>query len=144
MPKSSTSIESFVSPVEFREIVVALDKYPEFLPEVKRVDVTERSAAGATATFYVEVSVSGIEVKTEYTVRYEFASPEIRWHLVSSPTLTKNEGLWRIDETKDGETRAYYENELVTSLPIPEEMQKIFADQELPRMVQRFRDRAEA
>jgi ribosome-associated toxin RatA of RatAB toxin-antitoxin module len=144
MPKSSTSIESFVAPDEFREIVVALEKYPEFLPEVKRVDVKERSAEAATATFYVEVSVSGMEVKTEYTVRYTFGAPEIRWHLMSSPTLTKNEGLWRIEETKDGETRAYYENELVTSLPIPEEMQKIFADQELPRMMQRFRDRAEA
>ena len=111
---------------------------------MKRVDVKERSAEGATATFYVEVSVSGMEVKTEYTVRYTFGPKEILWQLVSSPTLTKNEGLWRIEETHDGETRAYYENEIVTSLPIPEEMQKIFADQELPRMMQRFRDRAEA
>jgi ribosome-associated toxin RatA of RatAB toxin-antitoxin module len=144
MPKSSTSIESFVSPAEFREIVVALEKYPEFLPEVKRVDVKERSAEGATASFYVEVSVSGMEVKTEYTVHYTFGPSEIRWRLVASPTLTKNEGLWRIEETSDGETRAHYESELVTTLPIPEEMQKIFADQELPRMMQRFRDRAEA
>lgn len=144
MPKSSTSIESFVSPDEFRAVVTALEKYPEFLPEVKRVDVKERSAAGATATFYVEVKVGGMEVKTEYTVRYTFGEGEIRWQLVSSPTLTKNEGLWRLEETDAGETRAYYENELMTSLPIPEEMQKIFADQELPRMMQRFRDRAEA
>jgi ribosome-associated toxin RatA of RatAB toxin-antitoxin module len=144
MPKSSTSIESFVSPDEFRALVIALEKYPEFLPEVKRVDVKERSAAGATATFYVEVSVGGMEVKTEYTVRYTFGESEIRWQLVSSPTLTKNEGLWRLEETDGGETRAYYEHELVTTLPIPEDLQKIFADQELPRMMQRFRDRAEA
>lgn len=144
MPKSSTSIESFVSPDEFRAVIIALEKYPEFVPEVKRVDVKERSEGGAVATFYVEVSVGGMEVKTEYTVRYSFAPSEIRWQLVSSPTLTKNEGLWRLSETDAGETRAYYESELVTTLPIPEEMQKIFADQELPRMMQRFRDRAEA
>ena len=144
MPKSSTSIESFVSPAEFRELVIALEKYPEFLPEVKRVDVKERSEGGATATFYVEVSVSGMEVKTEYTVRYTFGPSEIRWQLVTSPTLTKNEGLWRIEETADGETKAFYESELITTLAIPEELQKIFADQELPRMMQRFRDRAEA
>lgn len=144
MPKSSTNIESFVAPDEFREIVVAFEKYPEFLPEVKRVDVKERSAEGATATFFVEVSAGGMEVKTEYTVRYTFGPSEIHWKLLSSPTLTKNDGLWRIEETKDGETRAYYENELVTSLPIPEEVQKLFADQELPRMMERFRDRAEA
>jgi len=144
MPKSSTSIESFVSPDEFRAVVMALEKYPEFLPEVKRVDVKERSASGATASFYVEVSVGGMEVKTEYTVRYTFGQEEIAWQLVSSPTLTKNEGIWRLKETDAGETQAYYENELMTSLPIPEEMQKIFADQELPRMMARFRDRAEA
>ena len=144
MPKSSTNIESFVSPDEFRAVVIALEKYPEFLPEVKRVDVKERSASGATATFYVEVSMSGMEVKTEYTVRYSFGQDEITWQLVASPTLTKNEGVWRLKETDAGETSAYYENELVTSLPIPEEMQKIFADQELPHMMERFRDRAEA
>jgi len=144
MPKSSTDIETFVSPEEFRAVISALEKYPEFLPEVKRVVVKERKADSALATFYVEVTVSGMEVKTEYTVHYTFGDSEIRWQLVESPTLTKNEGFWRIEETKDGETKAHYESELVTTLPIPEQMQKIFADQELPRMMQRFRDRAEA
>ena len=64
--------------------------------------------------------------------------------LESSPTLSKNEGVWKLEETKDGETKAYYESELVTTLPIPPEVQKIFADQEMPKMMQRFRDRAEA
>lgn len=143
MPKSSTTIESFVSPDEFRAVITAFDKYPEFLPEVKRIQVKEQSAAHAVVTFFVEVKVGGAEIKTEYTVRYDIGASEIRWTLVESPTLTKNEGLWRLEETADGETKAYYESELVTTLPIPEEMQKIFADQELPRMMQHFRDRAE-
>lgn len=143
MPKTSTSLETFVSPEEFRAVVMALERYPEFLPEVKRVDVKERTPGGALATFFVEVAVGGMEVKTEYTVRYSFGESEIRWLLVESPTLTKNEGFWRIEETKDGETRAQYESELITTLAIPEPMQKIFADQELPKMMQRFRDRAE-
>lgn len=144
MPKSSTIIETFVSPEELRTVVLALEKYPEFLPEVKRVEVKERSDAGMLATFYVEVKVSGLEIKTEYTVRYTIGKDEISWTLVSSPTLTKNEGKWRFEETADGETKAYYEAELVTSLPIGPDLQKLFADQELPRMMQRFRDRAEA
>jgi ribosome-associated toxin RatA of RatAB toxin-antitoxin module len=143
MPKSSTSVESFVSPEEFRDLVMALDKYPEFLPEVKRVEVKEKSDQSALATFFVEVSVGGMDVKTEYTVRYTFGAKEISWTLVESPTLTKNEGFWRISETADGETKALYENEITTTLPIPENLQKLFADQELPRMMARFRDRAE-
>jgi ribosome-associated toxin RatA of RatAB toxin-antitoxin module len=144
MPKSSTSLETFVSPAELRALITDFASYPEFLPEVKRTEVKEQSETSATVTFYVEVKVGGAEIKTEYTARYTLSEREIRWQLVSSPTLTKNEGFWRLEETKDGETKAYYESELVTSLPIPEEMQKIFADQELPRMMQRFRDRAEA
>jgi ribosome-associated toxin RatA of RatAB toxin-antitoxin module len=111
---------------------------------VKRVEVKERSDTSMLATFYVEVKVSGLEIKTEYTVRYNIGKDEISWTLVSSPTLTKNEGKWRLEETADGETKAHYEAELVTSLPIGPDLQKLFADQELPRMMQRFRDRAEA
>ncbi len=144
MPKSSTSFESFVSPEELRAVVVAVEKYPEFLPEVKKVDVKSRSADALVATFFVEVKVAGVEVKTEYTARYTLGAREVAWTLVNSPTVTKNEGKWRFEETKDGETKAYYESELETSLPIAPDLQKVFADQELPRMMQRFRDRAEA
>jgi ribosome-associated toxin RatA of RatAB toxin-antitoxin module len=144
MPKSSTTVESFVSPDEFRAVIVAVDKYPEFLPEVKKVVVHERNANSLLASFFVEVNVGGMEIKTEYTCRYVISEDEIRWTLEKSPDLTKNEGRWKLSETADGETKAVYENELVTSLPIPEPMQKLFADQEMPRMMQRFRDRAEA
>ena len=144
MPKSTTTVDTFASPDEFREIVLALERYPEFLPEVKRVVVHEKSAGSALATFYVEVKVGGMDVKTEYTVRYTFKGNDISWTLDKSSTLTRNEGSWKLTETADGETHAVYENEITTNLPIPEDLQKLFADQELPRMMQRFRDRAEA
>ena len=143
MPKSSTTVETFVSPDEFREVILAWEKYPEFLSQVKKVVVHERAKGSGRATFWVEVSVGGMEVKTEYTCKYTWTDKEIRWKLESSPTLTVNEGFWKLDETDDGETKAYYESEIVTSLPIPLEMQKLFADQELPKMMQLFRDRAE-
>jgi ribosome-associated toxin RatA of RatAB toxin-antitoxin module len=143
MPKSSTTVESFVSPDEFREVVLAVENYPEFIPEVKKVVVHERAKTALRATFHVEVNVGGMEIKSEYTVKYTMSDTDIRWTLESSPTLTKNEGSWRLEETKDGETKAYYESEIVTNLPIPLELQKLFADQEMPRMMQRFRDRAE-
>lgn len=144
MPKSSTSFETFVSPEELRAIVVDVEKYPEFLPEVKRVVVRNKQQNEFVASFDVEVKVSGIEVKTAYTVRYEVSDHEISWKLEESPTMTKNQGKWRFEETADGETKAYYEAELETTLPITPELQKLFADQEMPRMMQRFRDRAEA
>jgi len=144
MPKSSTSFETFVSPEELRAVVLAVEKYPEFLPEVKRVEVKERTASALLATFHIEIKFSGVEVKTEYTVRYTLGKDEVSWTLVASPTLTKNEGKWRFEETADGETKAHYEADTETSLPIGADLQKLFADQEMPKMMQRFRNRAEA
>ncbi|MDB4972838.1 MAG: cyclase/dehydrase [Myxococcaceae bacterium] len=144
MPKSSTSFESFVSPEELRAVVIDVEKYPAFLPEVKKVVVRSRHEDGFLATFFVEVKVSSIEVKTEYTVRYTLKPLEVSWTLEESPNMSKNEGTWRFEEIKDGETKAFYEAEIETSLPIAPELQKMFADNELPRMMQRFRDRAEA
>lgn len=143
MPKSSTVFETFASPDELRAIVVAVEKYPEFLPEVKKVTVRNKHGDEFLASFDVQVKVAGIEVKTEYTVRYKVTPNKVSWTLEESPTMTKNEGSWRFEEIADGETKAYYEAELETTLPIAPELQKMFADQELPRMMQRFRERAE-
>src|ERR1700712_3615991 len=98
MPKSSTSFESFVSPEELRKVVLEVEKYPEFLPEVKRVVVRSRHDDGFLATFFVEVKVSGLEVKTEYTVRYTVKPREVSWLLEESPNMSKNEGTWRFEE----------------------------------------------
>jgi len=143
MPKSSVSFETFASPDELREVILDMAKYPEFLPEVKKVVVHERSDTAAKVSFYVEVNVAGMEVKTEYTCAYTIGEREITWTLDSSPDLTQNDGSWKLEETEDGETIAHYESELVTSLPIPAELQKIFADQEMPKLMERFRDRVE-
>ena len=56
--------------------------------------------------------------------------------------MTKNEGEWRLEDN-DGETKALYRSELVTTLPVPLEVQTAFAEAELPKLMERFRDRAE-
>jgi ribosome-associated toxin RatA of RatAB toxin-antitoxin module len=143
MPVSKTIVESFVEPDEFRDVILDVERYPEFLDEVKRVEIVERGDNTLKATFWVEVNVGGMEIKSSYTLNYTIEDDTIHWTLDSSPDLTKNEGYWRLEES-DGETLAHYEAEILTSLPIPEEMQKMFADQELPAMMEKFRDRAES
>ena len=49
-----------------------------------------------------------------------------------------------MEETADGGTIAHYRSELVTSLPIALEIQKAFADSQLPEMMQKFQERAES
>ena len=146
MPISETTIESFVSPSEFLDVVLDVKQYPRFLPEVKEVEVISSSDHAMRARFGVAVSFAGLDVKTEYTVDYviDRGAHTVRWSLHASPDLTVNEGEWRLEETADGETLAHYRAEIVTSLPIAAEIQKAFADSQLPELMQKFQDRAES
>jgi ribosome-associated toxin RatA of RatAB toxin-antitoxin module len=143
MAVAKTVLETFVSPDELREVILDFEKYPEFLPEVVKTVVKERSDDAAVVTFHVAIAFAGFDVKTEYTVRYAISEREIRWSLVSSPSVTKNEGAWKLEETDDGETRAHYEGTVETNLGIPAEVQALFVEDGLPKLMARFRDRAE-
>lgn len=146
MPISETTIESFVAPSEFLDVVLDVTNYPRFLPEVKKVEVLSKCETAMRARFHVAVAFAGLDVKTEYTVDYTIDRDAltVSWTLHASPDLTVNDGVWRLEETADGETIAHYRSELVTSLPIALEIQKAFADSQLPEMMQKFQERAES
>jgi coenzyme Q-binding protein COQ10 len=143
MAFAKTKLETFVSPDDLKDVILDFEKYPEFLPEIKKVEVKEKKKSSAIVTFHVAVSFGGFDVKTEYTSKYEIEDREIRWTLLSSPNLTKTEGSWKLEETDDGETIAHYESEVETSLGVPPDVQKLFIEESLPKLMERFRDRAE-
>lgn len=146
MPISETTIETFVSPTEFLDVVLDVKKYPQFLPEVKEVQVLSSSDSALRARFVVAVSFAGMDIKTEYTIDYviDRDALTVTWSLHASPDLTVNDGEWRLEETSDGETVAHYRSEIVTSLPIAPEIQKAFADSQMPELMQKFQERAES
>ncbi|MCA9562594.1 MAG: hypothetical protein KC561_03850 [Myxococcales bacterium] len=144
MPKSTGEIEVFVPKEDFKKVILDVEKYPDFLDEVKEVEVISPIEKGLVAKFRVEVAFAGTEVKTEYTLAYRVDGDLVEWSLEGSPDLTENRGSWTLSEGDDeDETRAEYEAELVTSLPIPPNIQAMFAEQALPEMLEKFRDRAE-
>lgn len=143
MPTAKATLETFVSPDELKETILDFEGYAEFMKELKRVEVHSQTDEAADVTFHIDLSVGGFALKSHYRVRYAIADRSITWELVESPTLTKNRGSWTLEETEDGETRALYENELETNLPIPPEIQAAFAQEELPKLMAKIRDRAE-
>lgn len=143
MPVAKTTLETFVSPDELKDVILDFESYSEFLPEVSSVDVKEKNDDSALVTFHIAVKFGGFDVKSEYTVRYTIGDKEIRWSLVSSPSITKNDGSWKLEETDEGETIAHYEAEVETNLAVPPEVQAMFVEESLPKLMMRFRDRAE-
>jgi coenzyme Q-binding protein COQ10 len=143
MAVAKTTLETFVSPDELKEVILDFEKYPQFLPELAKVVVKERSDTSALVTFQIGLSFAGFDVNTEYTVRYTIEPNEVRWSLVSSPSITKMEGHWKLAEKDDGETIAHYEAVVETNLAIPPDVQALFVEESLPKLMMRFRDRAE-
>lgn len=143
MPTATATLETFVSPEELKAVILDFESYPKLMKEVKRVEVHSRSDDAAEVTFHLDISFAGFELKSHYRVRYAIQDRSIRWELVESPTITKNRGAWTLEETDDGETKALYEGEVETNMPIPPEVQAAFAQQELPKMMEKIRDRAE-
>ena len=143
MPTTRATLETFVSPDELKTVILDFESYPKLMKEVKRVEVHAQDDEHADVTFHLDISFAGFELKSHYRVRYTIEDRSIRWELVESPTIVKNHGAWTLEETDDGETRAVYEGEVETNLPVPPEVQAMFAQQELPKMMEKIRDRAE-
>lgn len=143
MPKSTGQIEVLTAAENFLKVVKDVEKYPEFVSEMKKVEIHEQDDDGAKVSFYVEVSVGGMSIKTSYTLNYTYGDNEISWTLDNSENLTENRGSWKVEEVDEDECIAHYEAEIETNLPIPPEVQKMFADEELPKMLDTFRDRTE-
>ena len=143
MPKATAVVETFVTPEEFKEQILDFESYPEFMKEVKRVEIHERSDTAIDATFHIDIGFMGVEIKSHYRVRYAIEDLVIRWELVESPTITQNAGSWTLERTDDDECIGRYEVELATNLGIPPEIEAAFSEQELPKMMEKLRDRVE-
>lgn len=143
MTTAKTTLETFVTPNELREVILDFESYPSMIREVERVEVHARSDDAAEVTFHFDISFGGFESKSHYRIRYEIGETRIAWELVESPTLVRNRGSWTLEETEDEECLAHYEAEVETNMPIPPEVQAAFVEQQLPKLMEAFRDRAE-
>ena len=143
MPVAKSKLETFVSPEDLKGVILDFEKYPEFLPEVVKVEVLEKSDDSILAKFHVHVAFAGFDINTDYTTRYTIDDLEISWELESSESITKMRGKWSLSETDDEECVANYEAEIETSLAVPPDVQALFMEESLPKLMGQFRDRAE-
>ena len=68
MPVAKTTLETFVSPDELKELILDFESYPEFLPEVSKVEVKEKKKSSALVTFHIAVAFGGCHLRGPSTV----------------------------------------------------------------------------
>jgi ribosome-associated toxin RatA of RatAB toxin-antitoxin module len=123
------------------EVVSDYSKYPEFLPEVKRVSIIDASQPERKL---VEMELSVIK-----SFRYQVwitSKPftEVQWKFHSGDLFKDNTGGWRLKDLGDGTTHVEYYLEVKFGLFVPGMIEKALIEVNLPGMLESYRKRCES
>jgi ribosome-associated toxin RatA of RatAB toxin-antitoxin module len=133
------------APVErFYEIVVGYEKYPEFVPGIRRCRVKQTDGE-KQVEYELDLGIRRIK----YVLRHEEQRPrKVSWSLVSGDMMKVSNGSWEL--AADGEkTRATYSVEIQISRPplVPQALVDRVSDEltriQLPKTLDAFKARAE-
>jgi coenzyme Q-binding protein COQ10 len=128
----------------FYEVVVDYERYPEFVPGIRRCRV--RDGAGEKQVEY-ELDLGIRRIK--YVLRHEEQRPRrVSWSLVSGDMLKVSNGSWDLKE-EGSKTRAIYSVEIQIARPplLPQALVDRVSDEltrvQLPKTIDAFKARAE-
>lgn len=141
MPAASRSIVVDVTPEQLMSVIADYEKYPEFLPEVKKITVSNRTANAADVTYEIEVIK-----RLQYTLRITTEGATVaRWSFLKGDFFKKNDGAWTLRPEGEGRTHATYTLEVAIGgfIPVPKAVTDKLTEQSLPALLENFKKRAE-
>jgi ribosome-associated toxin RatA of RatAB toxin-antitoxin module len=141
MAQASRSVTVNVPPEKMFEVIVDYEKYPEFLPEVKKVQVNAGQGAIKEVTYTVDIKAK----VNSYTLRHTAEKPvKIAWTMIKGEMMKGNDGSWTLKAgPQPGTTEATYTIDLKLSALVPGFIEKVLAEQNLPGLLANFKARAE-
>ena len=141
MATASRSVTVNVPPEKLFDVIVDYEKYPEFLPEVKKVKVDAGQGSIKEVTYTVDIKAKVIT----YTLRHTAEPPsKLSWTMIKGEMMKGNDGTWALKPgTQPGTTEATYTIDLKLSSLVPGFIEKALAEQSLPGLLANFKGRAE-
>jgi coenzyme Q-binding protein COQ10 len=141
MAQASRSVIVNVPPEKLFDVIVDYEKYPEFLPEVKKVKVNAGQGSIKEVTYTVDIKAKVIT----YTLRHTAEPPsKLSWTMIKGEMMKGNDGTWALKPgTQPGTTEATYTIDLKLSSLVPGFIEKALAEQSLPGLLANFKGRAE-
>jgi len=114
--RASSSTTIAAPPADVMAVIADFERYPEWTSQVKTVEVLERddSGRGTLVRFVVDAGV----VKDEYTLAYDWSSPEVlSWHLTKGQMQKAQVGSYTL--VGDGsETEVRYDLSVDLAIPM--------------------------
>lgn len=128
---------------ELYDIATDLEAYPEWLSDVKSVEVHERDSEGrpTVATMRVDVSIREVE----YTLEYEHDRPNrVSWMSRPGGDVKLIEGSYTFEINDEGGTTVVYDLAIDPGFPVPGFMLKRAARHITGQALDGLKARAEA
>jgi len=140
MPGASRSIV-FNAPLEkCFEVISDYERYPEFLPEVKKIRTSNRRGNEVDVPYEAEV------VKViKYTLHLKEEKPSrVSWSFIEGEFMKDNKGGWVLEDGGNGTTKATYSIEVAVGPLVPKTILNALVDSQLPKLLENFKKRIEA
>ncbi|MBK7860297.1 MAG: SRPBCC family protein [Archangiaceae bacterium] len=121
------------------QVVTDVERYPDFLPEVKSIKVTNKRGAECDVHYVAEV------VKTiKYTVHLKEEPPDrVSWTFVDGEFMKDNKGNWLLEPQGENATKVTYNVEVGLGALVPKTIVNALIDTSLPKLLENFKKRAE-
>lgn len=139
MPGAQRTI-TINAPVEKCWAVISdYERYPEFLPEVKKIKTVNRRGSEVDVQYEAEV------VKIiKYTVHMREEGPKkLQWSFVDGEFMKDNKGGWLLEDAGNGTTKATYSIEVEVGMLVPKTIVNALVDTQLPKLLENFKKRIE-
>ena len=141
MAQASKTVTVNVPPEKLFDVIADYERYPEFLPEVKKVKVEGGQGSVKEVTYTVDIKAKVIN----YTLKHIAERPaKVSWTMVKGEMMKGNDGAWTLKPgAQPGTTEATYTIDLKLSSLVPGFIEKALAEQQLPGLLSNFKARAE-
>ncbi len=131
----------FNAPIEKCFAVISdYERYPEFLPEVRKIRTSNRRGNEVDVQYEAEV------VKViKYTVHMKEEGPtKVSWTFIDGEFMKDNKGGWVLEKTSDTQTKATYSIEVAVGALVPKTIVNALVDTQLPKLLENFKRRIES
>jgi ribosome-associated toxin RatA of RatAB toxin-antitoxin module len=100
-------------------VVTAFERYPEWVGDLKAVEIVERDDEGRAKVVAFRAAAFGRS--TSYTLQYDYskAPEEISWVQVRGDLTSRLDGAYQFAPSGDGETEVTYKLTVDLRVPIP-------------------------
>jgi coenzyme Q-binding protein COQ10 len=140
MAKAERSIVIQAPPDEVFAVISDYERYPEFLPEVKKVKVDFGAGNVKEVTYTVDIKAKVISYTLKHTAR---PPDELAWTMVRGEMMKGNDGAWLLRKVPEG-TEATYRIDLKLGALVPSMVERLLAEQSLPGLLANFKKRVES